>query len=236
MSKAWLTLILIGWTAVSFSQKLKDFPGTYFSADTIHPTSLILKLGSDRSVSGIFLSENGTEYVYFTHKGNQLNGSFVVSTNPKNIQATLDKDLLNVVVSDNLAVQRLTLKKMPSSELDSQKPRNLDQILFGKWLELDEISRQVVPNTYMIFYPDGSLDGVHHKHPRFRIADVSRSGNIKPKWTTQGGHLHTFTESNHPLLMSNVDLGEYRVTSDTLYTTNRLGRIQKYARDKSFLP
>jgi hypothetical protein len=237
MRKLALAIGMCFWVCLSYAQKLKDIPGMYFSKDTLRPLTLSLKLGSDRSISGILISEAGREFIHFTRHDNILTGVFIPSNPSKSIQAKIFSDSLDVNLTDERQAQRFILTKL--EEIDLSKGSFLDPVLFGKWIYNDLKTGKLLENKYMIYYPDGSIDGAHPKHPgRLSDQETFRSGRIKMKWTTQDQHVYIVIETTLPLPIpipsSKGD--KYHVKGDTLYMTNRFGKVHKAVKDKSFVP
>jgi hypothetical protein len=219
-----------------YAQKLKNIAGTYFSKDTLQPATLFLKLGSDKSISGILISEAGREYAHFTRRANLLDGYFVPSNASRHIQAAIIGDSLDMTITEDGLAKRYSLTKLQVSELDISGATKLDQILFGKWVYFDETKGKLIHNQYFIYYPDGSFDFGTPQNPSITNSEMVKSGRVKLKWTTQYQHLYLIFETNLPLMIPNSPGSTYRVVGDTLYISRKSGKIDKSVRDKSFMP
>ncbi|PHK37187.1 hypothetical protein [Spirosoma sp. 209] len=224
------------YTCFCHAQKITRFIGTYFSKDTLQPVSLILKPGDNKSISGILITAIGQEYTYFTHQNDTLTGYFIPSQPDNYIKAIIKGDSLELFIMHNDLTKHLFLSKLKNFDSELTKNKQFDQVLFGRWVYYDEKQRKLINTQYFVFYPDGKLEFSHAKHPDIMNSDIIKSGKVKPKWATQNQHLHLLFETSLPLYTPSIPASIYRIGGDTLYMTNKSGRVHKAVRDKSFIP
>jgi hypothetical protein len=230
------SLLIAIWPFLSNAQKFKSLPGTYLSKDTTQPRTLILKPGSGKTISGIYYSNMGREYIYLALQDNQLMGYFLSANTDKTIRIGIMNDSLDVTFTDKESVDKFTLFKLKTKENNSLTKAKFDKGLLGKWVYFDEKAKQLIKNQYFIYYPGGNLEFHHPEHSEMLSHEVIRSGKLKLKWATQDQLLYMYFETTLPLSVPNSISNAYRIVGDTLYKTNSSGKVFKSVKDKSFDP